>query len=66
MATRPVGRIESGVHQQLIRALVAAQVAVIEHADEVLGERSLALPALEECLREAAKLTRQLRKDEPG
>lgn len=53
------------LHQQLIRALIAAQVAVLEHADEDTGLRDppLAIDALDECLKRASKLAKQLRKE---
>lgn len=46
-------------HQRLIRALIAAQVAVIEHADEDVGT-NIARRALIEAISEALKLAKKL------
>jgi hypothetical protein len=48
-------------HQKLIRSLIAAQVAAIEHADEAIdsGESSTKV-ALFKCLDEARRLAKQL------
>lgn len=43
------------LHTKLLRALVAAQVAVIEHADESVTEPGTAKDALLKCLAEAKR-----------
>lgn len=48
------------VHQKLLRALVAAQVAVLEHADEQLDGEAKAKKALTQCLAEAQRLAKKL------
>lgn len=48
-------------HQSLIRALIAAQVAVIEHADlDVMADGTEEIAACRKCLAEAAKRLRAL------
>lgn len=47
------------LHIKIMRALVAAQVALIEHADESWDEHK-AKKALEDCIKEAAKLVKKL------
>ena len=46
-------------HQKLLRSLVAAQVAVIEHADEDIGTNKARL-ALLVALQEAVKIAKKL------
>ena len=50
----------SDTHQKLLRALVAAQVAVLEHADEDVNGEEKAKPALAKCLAEIARLAKKL------
>jgi hypothetical protein len=52
----------NAVQQELLRALIAAQVAVLEWGEEsVKIEESLSIRALEECLKVATKFTKKLR-----
>lgn len=61
------GDLMGSIHQQLMRALIAAQVGVLEHADGDVGDQDgclKAIEALEQCSREIAKLVKKLRKSE--
>ena len=49
-------------HQKLLRALIAMQVAVLEHADEAVGDTRTML-ALEECQQEITKRMKLLKKE---
>ena len=49
------------IHQRLIRALVAAQIAVLDHAEKPDDEKLMHKIALLECLKEAAALGKGLR-----
>lgn len=55
-----------GLQQDLIRALIAAQVAVLEWGEQDISSidgANKTLDALDQCLKRAAKLSRQLRKE---
>lgn len=52
-----------GLHSDLIRAAVALQVAIFEHADGGLVEGA-AIEAIDECGLQIAKLIRQLKDQE--
>lgn len=52
-----------GLHSDLIRAAVALQVAIFEHAEEQSGEHE-AIKAIHTCGLQIAKLIRQLKKDD--
>lgn len=52
-----------GLHSALIRAAMALQVAIFEHAEEMAGEHE-AIKAIETCGLQIAKLIRQLKKEE--
>lgn len=47
------------LHQRALRALIAMQVAVIEHADEDVSG-TVAIKALKECNAEWQKIVREL------
>jgi hypothetical protein len=54
------------IHQQLMRALIAGQVGVLEHADLDVGDHdgSNDVPdALAECHKEIGRLIKKLRKE---
>jgi hypothetical protein len=48
------------IQQRLIRALVAAQVAVLEWGEEDVRIEGQATSNLDECLKQAVKLTKKL------
>lgn len=50
-------------HEELLRALIAAQVAVIEHADEDVQE-NVAIMALDKCIKEIIRLNKKLKREE--
>ena len=51
------------LHQRLLRALVAAQVAVLEHADEDINERE-AIKGLEQATKTIVLLVKALKRSE--
>ncbi len=53
----------SPTHQSIIRAAIALQVAVLEHADQVF-DSDKAIDAMEFCNLQIANLMRQLKKGE--
>lgn len=53
----------SFTHGELLRALIAAQVAVFEHSNEDVNEHE-AIDALDTCVKEVVRLVKQLRKEE--
>ncbi len=51
------------IHQDIIRALIAAQVAVLEHADEDMGSHQ-AINAVVSCIKRAERLMKVLKKED--
>lgn len=48
------------ISEEILRALIAAQVAVLEHNEEAIGSPNKAKEALLECLKQATKMAKGL------